>query len=331
VLTGKTMSDVVLRLQELAEAALAKYELSKIADIKLINLSENATYKIETVDGQCFALRIHREGYHCHAAIASELSWMMALREASVAITPVPLKGIDGERIQSVVVSDTLRHAVLFQWEDGAEPLMSEALSKPFEALGEVTARMHMQARRWQRPDWFQRFTWDFESSLGEDAPHWGKWRDGMGVQTEHLKLFTRTVEKIEKRLVAYGKNAARFGLIHGDLRLSNLLISQNEVKVIDFDDSGFGWFMYDAATPISFYEDDQKVPELLDAWKTGYRRVSPIQTDDEAEIPTFIMLRRLLLVAWISSHHETELAQSMGVAYTNGSLALCENYLTLM
>jgi Ser/Thr protein kinase RdoA (MazF antagonist) len=58
---------------------------------------------------------------------------------------------------------------------------------------------------------------------------------------------------------------------------------------------------------------------------------VSPIQTEDEAEIPTFIMLRRLLLVAWISSHHETELAQAMGIAYTNGSLALCENYLARM
>ena len=39
-------------------------------------------------------------------------------------------------------------------------------------------------------------------------------------------------------------------------------------------------------------------------------------------------MLRRLLLVAWIGSHSETELAQSMGVSYTEGSVGLCENYL---
>jgi hypothetical protein len=40
-------------------------------------------------------------------------------------------------------------------------------------------------------------------------------------------------------------------------------------------------------------------------------------------------MLRRLLLVAWIGSHSETELAQSMGVSYTQGSIPLCEAYLS--
>jgi hypothetical protein len=39
-------------------------------------------------------------------------------------------------------------------------------------------------------------------------------------------------------------------------------------------------------------------------------------------------MLRRLLLVAWIGSHAETELAQSMGVDYTEGTVGLCEDYL---
>ena len=42
-------------------------------------------------------------------------------------------------------------------------------------------------------------------------------------------------------------------------------------------------------------------------------------------------MLRRLLLVAWIGSHAETELAQSMGVAYTEGTVGLCEDYLAAL
>ena len=40
-------------------------------------------------------------------------------------------------------------------------------------------------------------------------------------------------------------------------------------------------------------------------------------------------MLRRLLLVAWIGSHSETELAQSMGVEYTGDTVPLCEDYLS--
>ena len=64
-------------------------------------------------------------------------------------------------------------------------------------------------------------------------------------------------------------------------------------------------------------------------SWKTGYRRVTELARADEDEIPTFIMLRRLLLVAWIGSHSETDLAKSMGVAYSEGTVGLCENYLT--
>ena len=64
------------------------------------------------------------------------------------------------------------------------------------------------------------------------------------------------------------------------------------------------------------------------DLWKVGYRREAELSKACEAEIPTFVMLRRLLLVAWIGSHAETDLAKSMGLPYTKGSVDLCETYL---
>ena len=71
------------------------------------------------------------------------------------------------------------------------------------------------------------------------------------------------------------------------------------------------------------------EVPELIEAWKAGYRKAGALSREDEAEIPTFVMFRRLLLVAWIGSHSETELAKSMGQPYTEGTVSLCENYLS--
>jgi len=318
-------------LLELAEAATAHYDLPDGLLVKLINLSENATYKIEAPDGRRWALRIHRDGYHSKTAVASELAWLIDLRSTGVVTTPAPVKGRGGELIQQVAHPrmPRPRNVVLFDWESGTEPGIGEDLSGPFEVLGEVTARMHLHTRAWKRPEWFSRFTWDFETSLGEQQPHWGRWRDGMGVDAERAKLFGRTVDLIGKRLATYGKSSERFGLIHCDLRLANLLIDGKAVKVIDFDDCGFGWYMYDAATPVSFYEHEPQVPGLIESWKTGYRRVIPLSKADEAEIPTFVMLRRLLLVAWIGSHHETDLAKSMGLPYTAGTVGLCEDYLS--
>ena len=318
-------------LLELATAATRNYALPDRLEVAMINLSENATYKIEAPDGRRWALRIHRDGYHSKAAIASELAWLMDLRNTGVVVTPRPVKGHDGEIIQLVShpAMQRPRHVVLSNWETGSEPGIGEDLLKPFEVLGEVTARMHVHARAWKRPSYFERFTWNFETSLGEDKPHWGRWRDGMGVDAAKAKLFGRTVDLIGKRLKAYGQDNERFGLIHCDLRLANLLIDAGQVKVIDFDDCGFGWYMYDAATPVSFYEHEPQVPALIESWKTGYRRVIDLPKADEAEIPTFVMLRRLLLVAWIGSHFETDLAKSMGLPYTEGTMGLCEAYLS--
>jgi Ser/Thr protein kinase RdoA (MazF antagonist) len=322
--------DVLLKhLQALAEDATKRYALPEHVTVRLINVSENATYRLDDpASGAKWALRVHREGYHSSAAIASELAWLTALKNDGAAHTPSPIAGRDGELIQTVAVDGLAkpRNVVLFSWEDGSEPAENDAAG--FELLGETAARMHAHVKTWQKPGWFERHTWDFETALGS-TPHWGRWRDGMGMTPDIERVFAATVARIGQRLEKFGKGPGRFGLIHGDMRLANLLMDRGAVKVIDFDDCGFSWFLYDCATTVSFFEDRPEVPELLSAWTRGYRRVAPLSADDEAEIPTFVMLRRLLLVAWIGSHSETDLAQSMGIDYTRGTVALCERYLS--
>jgi Ser/Thr protein kinase RdoA (MazF antagonist) len=247
-------------------------------------------------------------------------------------VTPIPRPGLDGDLIQRVghAAMAAPRHVVLFDWETGSEPLATEHLVEKFAVLGEITAKMHEHSEHWRRPDGFERHTWDFETSLGS-RPHWGRWADGMGVEGETAALFGRAVDLIGRRLERFGKPPERFGLIHCDMRLANLLIDGDVVKVIDFDDCGFSWHLYDAAAAVSFFEHEPHVPGLLSAWLEGYRRVLPLSAEEEAELPTFVMLRRMLLVAWIGSHSETDLARSMGVAYTEQTAPMCEAYLTRM
>jgi len=318
-------------LAALAAAAVAAYDLPAVAAPVLINLSENATYRIDDpASGRRWALRVHRDGYHSTAAIASELAWLQALRTDGVVVTPRPVRGRDGALIQHVghAAMRRPRHVVLFDWEDGAEPSEKDGLTEKFGTLGEVTAWMHRHARGWTPPAGFERLTWDFETSLGT-TPHWGSWRDGMGLDPAKETLFAEAIALVGRRLARFGKAPGRFGLIHCDMRLANLLVDGDEVKVLDFDDCGFSWHLYDAATAVSFFEHEPHVPELLAAWVEGYRRVLDLPAEDEAEIPTFVMLRRMLLVAWIGSHAETDLAQSMGVAYSESTCPLCEDYLS--
>jgi Ser/Thr protein kinase RdoA (MazF antagonist) len=328
---NSTLGEDRLSLLELARTSLGAFGLERAERVELVNHSENATYRVRMGDGPDYALRIHREGYHDHAAITSELAWMIALREARVVTVPEPVRGMNGGHIQRVTHPRLgwSRHVVITKWEAGVEPSLDGDLRKPFIALGEAAARMHLHAVGWRRPPGFTRLTWNFETALGEENPHWGRWRDGMGVTRAMQKVFGRAAQVIQARLSAYGQSSQRFGLVHGDMRLANLLLDAGEVKVIDFDDCGISWFMYDAATPVSFFEHEDKVPELLAHWLDGYRNVRALDRADEDELPTFVMLRRLLLVAWIGTRRETDLARTMGVAYSEGTTALCDRYLS--
>jgi Ser/Thr protein kinase RdoA (MazF antagonist) len=317
-------------LRELAAGALKSYDVGNPSAPVLLNLSENATYRIDDrASARRWALRVHREGYHSKDAIASELAWLNALHEDGVVTTPTPVPGGDGGLIQeaSHPAMRRPRNIVLFEWETGSEPSEKDHLVEKFEVLGEVTARMHLHSQRWQRPKGFERHVWDFDTSLG-DRPHWGRWRDGMGLDPVKEALFARAVDLIRSRLEKFGKRPDRFGLIHCDMRLANLLIDDGQVKVIDFDDCGFSWHLYDAATAVSFFEHEAHVPDLMSAWVKGYRKIHALPDEAEVEIPTFVMLRRMILVAWIGSHSETDLAQSMGVDYTEKTVPMCEEYL---
>ena len=324
--------DVAARLEPVARRALVDYGVSPDAELTLLNVSENATYAVDDpATGQRTVLRVHRLGYHDGAEIESELAWLEALRQDTGVRTPHVLPTKDGRRLLTMEEdgSSDQRHLVHFEWLPGVEPTPTgERLTESFQLLGSITARMHEHVQTWQRPSGFRRFSWDYDGSFGH-APRWGSWQDGVAVGAAEREVLARLDANLARRLARFGAGADRYGLVHADLRLANLLENGDETYVIDFDDCGWGWLLYDFGTAVSFFEHDPRVPELTEAWVRGYRAVRSLSAEDEAEIPTFVMMRRLLLVAWIGSHAGTDLARSMGAEYTAGSCELAETYLS--
>jgi Ser/Thr protein kinase RdoA (MazF antagonist) len=322
---------VAARLEPVARRALREYGLAPDSALTLLNVSENATYAVDdAATGDRTVLRFHRRGYHDATAIASELAWLDAVREEEGLRTPRVLPAPDGRRVLALEEdgSPDPRHVVRFEWLPGIEPTPSdERLPRWFELLGAVTARLHRHARTWRTPPGFRRFAWDYDGAFGTEA-RWGRWQDGIAVGPEEREVLGRLDETLRRRLAAYGSGPERYGLVHADLRLANLLVQDDETYLIDFDDCGFGWFLYDFGAAVSFFEHDPRIPELTDAWVRGYRTVAELPAADEAEIPTFVLMRRLLLVAWIGSHAGTDLAQEMGAEYTATSCRLAEDYL---
>lgn len=318
------------RLAGLARAAAESLAPADALSIRGISHSENTIYLLtDEARGRRLVLRVHRPGYHSRAAIRAELAWMRALREDAGVRTPAALPWADGDLVNHVASAAVPegRCCVLFEFLNGEAPAEDDLMAS-FPDLGALTARMHRHSRAWRPPVGFERFSWTLETTVGE-TPHWGPWQDGPNLDDARRALLRRLVATIRARLERFGVERDRFGLVHADLRLANLLIHDGETRVIDFDDSGFTWYLYDLATALSFIEDRPDVPALIAAWLEGYRRMAPLSPEEEAEIPTFLMLRRMVVLAWMGSHRETDLAKSLGDAYTDGTAALAESYLT--
>ena len=305
------MSDLIAR-------ALSVYDLPPDTPLTLLNRSENETWRAGRL-----VLRLHRQGYHTKPEIASELAWLTALQDLPGLRAVRPIAGQQG-----LVTELDNRFIVAFEPIDGQELHPGDDLARWFAPLGEITARLHLHARQWTPPAGFTRKRWDADTILGPQ-PHWGHWRQAQGLDTAGVGLLDRATAALARRLTSYGTGPEVFGLIHADLRLANLMVDGDHLTAIDFDDCGFGWWVYDLASALSFIETDPRLPDLIARWVEGYSRIAPLRPEDRAMIPSLIFLRRVLLTAWLATRADSDTAQALGgPAYTQGTLDLAERYL---
>lgn len=309
-----------------ATAALALWPVPPGAALRLINVSENITYLVEA-PGWRSVLRVHRPGYHSRRAIECELAWLTALGNDGAAETPELIPGHDGAPIQVVRGAGPDRHLVMFAFIEGAAPDESADLAPAFHTLGAIAARTHLHSIDWQRPADFERLVWDTEAVFGRAAT-WGDWRAAPNLSTTDKAILEKVEQAVRRHLSGYGRSADRYGLIHADMRLANLILTTNGPRLIDFDDCGFGWFMYDFAAAISFIEDSPQIPALQAAWLSGYRTVRPVSEADEQALGALVMLRRMALLAWIGSHIDAPEPQQMAPHFARVTAELAKDYL---
>ncbi|MBO6673852.1 MAG: phosphotransferase [Rhizobiales bacterium] len=304
---------------------LPSYGRSASAELTRLTVSENHTYRVDDGDAR-LVLRVHRAGYHTREEILSELDWVSDLHSDATLHTAKPLARSDGERLSSVEHDGTRHWVSAFSFLEGEEPVVGSHLVERFEELGAINARLHAHVKSWQRPEQFARKRWDFDLMFGA-SPIWGDWRAAFSDKAD-IDLLETLENSLRERLATFGEGPERFGLIHGDLRVANLLDDGKRLAVIDFDDCGFGWFAYDFAAAISFHEEDEAIPALQAAWLRGYRGIAPFDAEDEAILPTMIMARRLLLTAWLASRTGNDTDAVYGRGFADGTVRLARAHL---
>lgn len=298
------------------DEALAGYRLSApVRATSLVSLSENATYVVDLADDSTVVVRLHRPGFRSPREIRSELSWITALRCEDVVRTPAIIPDGVGQNLHQFTVQGQDRYAVMFEFVEGSSPTIDDdaALIDNFANIGVISRQLHNHVRTWSPPQDFTRVTWSPEYILGLKNPSWEPWRQNPEVTRQTAERLEEVEAHALVTLHRYRmRHPDRFGLIHTDLRTTNLIVHQGHTTILDFDDCGFGFPMWDLAGALSFIEAEAVVPHLVAAWLRGY---GGVDADDLATIPALIIMRRLQLVGWMNTRQGTpEHEQMVGV-----------------
>ena len=311
----------------------------KTAHLELVGVSENITFRaVEAGTRQAYVLRLHRPGYHTAAELDSERVWLAALRDSGISV-PTAVCTPDGRYFVPVGVGPgETRNAGLNLWADGEIVGMlltqpggtNEALSeiaRPFGQLGGLMAAMHNQATSWTPPASFQRHRLDLDGLLG-DSPFWGPFWEHPRLTADERQLLVAARDVCRAKLVQYGEPERTFSMIHADLHLANLLVSQGQLSVIDFDDAGFGWHQYDIAVAMYHSRAAPDFDEAAAAFLRGYRAVRPISDDDLSLVPMFELIRGMAIIGWKAQRPEVEWPDGQFELLLSGVLSGCRRLL---
>lgn len=298
-------------------------------DVPLITVSENATFRLDLDGRPVGVVRVSQPGYvGGPAAIASELAWLGALHSLDEVRLIDPVPTIRGGF--TAVVKDTQGHGwacVSTRFVDGA-PL--EDTADPAECywtIGSWTARFHAHARSWELPFGFERFTWSLADVVGPTA-RWGPWEPAV-ASGDDAALLRRAQDRALGLLADLPTTPEHWGLIHADLRPSNIMAAPDgSLTVIDFDDCGFGYYLYDFAAALTFVEHEPYAPAMARAWVEGYREVAPLTDADLVHACALSMLRRVQMLGWTTGHRPDALPPGLFNAQLPGARECARRFL---
>ncbi len=321
------------QMRALALTALRGWDLP-VTGIAPIKVRENAVFRIDLAGGGRAVLRVHRCGYHSDEELDSEFHWLRALEAAGIAV-PRAIRSRHGRDFEVVAATGGPRQIDVFEWIDGSQlgsvegglTGTDEAIAAQYHRIGTIAARMHNQSSAWQRPPGFQRHAWDLPGLVGEQ-PLWGRFWELAALAPAQKSLLDRARALIASGLAAYGMRPDRYGLIHADLVPENLLMDGDRVRVIDFDDAGFGWHLFELATSLYFISGDRIYSTARDALIRGYRSERPLTDEALAWLPLFLAARGTTYLGWVHTRPDSDTAREFTPFLIERACAVAEELL---
>jgi Ser/Thr protein kinase RdoA (MazF antagonist) len=279
-----------------ARLALRAYNLEN-AELTRLGGADNINFKVE-LESKSYVLRLRISERHNRATVLSELAWLNSLQKDTSLILPQPVVNVNGGLVTSITLDEREILYTLMTWVEGKIPSTVDAMNdRQLGEVGSLMAQLHAHSRQFKLPEQFQRETFDeayFNSSLNTLY----KALSNSNLNKNELDNFKRQADKIIANFSTFERNRNTFGLIHADFHSGNYLISNNDVRIIDFDRCGFGFYLFDLALALMELGKHQRRVFLQ-----GYEQIQPLPFNYEKQNLVFLCLAYIDNLSFLSTN----------------------------
>jgi len=302
------------RIRQLAEAALEEYGLGG-AHLKCYMQAGNTLYRVHGSD-PCstepsddlfevdqYLLRIYQPGWQTREAIELELAWLAAMRREAGLPVPEPVPRLDGSLLTQISIPGIpqTRSCSLLRWVKG-RLLPNNGQPKHYRAQGQLMARIHNFTQQWQpAPGHIKRqYNWDglFMNDPEIGLPPGKSWEY---LPSDWIRPFKIVSQQFRQLIEGWGTGADMYGLIHADMGLdANVLFWRDQPRPIDFDGSGFGYWMYDLGVALAHCIGTADYARFRDALFEGYAEHRSLPDAQLAQLKLFTAAFYVYYILWV-------------------------------
>jgi Ser/Thr protein kinase RdoA (MazF antagonist) len=249
----------------------------------------NAVYEFQTANARLF-LRVTPDRHRNRIQVEAELDFVDFVASRGVCAARA-LPSDSGAVVETVEGSGgELWHAVAFAAAPGRHfQFFTRDIDRPlFRAWGLAMGALHSASRHFTPVPGRQRLSWsEFDTT-----------RCDVTMLPPLESAARREHARVTEWLATRVSTPASWGLIHGDFERTNFVLDGTTLRVYDFDDACYHWYLADVAHALWAFRgapaDDRR--RFLAWFLEGYREWCSVDDNVRDELSWLVRLRSLSL-----------------------------------
>lgn len=289
-------------IEELSSFLKDNYRLGT-THVQLLQNMDDWVYQVEDDSGRLYKLKLlQKPARNVQQKFHVVTTWLKHLNQVLDVNFAVALPNAQGAILTTVTFSG-FKLAVLYPWQSG-EILEEYEVRKMYE-LGRLVGKMHTATTSYQaKPIESARIDHFWVISRVQPL------LNGVGLllnmSYEEEKRLSDNIEYLARYLQDLGYDQS-FGWIHSDLHRNNLIVQDEQVTILDFDDALQAHFMVDLGVLFNEFEEySEDGHKFRSSFLNGYQKIRPLDVPKK-QLYLFQHIADMIYAHWLFSLAQRE------------------------